>query len=260
MKVDLHNHTPRCNHAQGTPREYLERAISQGIEVYGFADHAPMEFDKSYRMAEEEMEEYERELKEIKEEFKDKIEILIGYEVDFTPLSSFSPKIAYRKVDYLIGSIHFLDQWGFDNPEFLRDWEKRDVDDVYREYFFYMREMVKSGYFQIVGHLDLIKVFGHRPTRNIEYFVKELLKEIKKREMAVELNTSGWRKPVGELYPSDEVLQLMAEMKIPITFSSDAHSPDHVGYKLDEAIAKAKSYGWKEGVFFRNKELVTFPL
>jgi histidinol-phosphatase (PHP family) len=261
MLVDLHNHTSRCKHAVGTPREYLDRAVLLGIDVYGFADHAPLwYFDEEYRMGREELEEYEREIRQLAAEYRHRIEVLVGYEVDFTPRSKFFNPILDRPVDYLIGSVHFLDRWGFDNPKFIHLWRERDVDEVYREYFEVVLEMVKSGHFQIVGHIDLVKVFGYRPSVKCEELVAPVLEEAKRRGVAVELNSAGWRKPVREQYPSEEILGLMREVGVDITFGSDAHSPDQVGYRLEELVQLAKKFGWREGVYFKNKRPVKFPL
>ena len=250
--IDLHNHTPLCNHATGTPEEFIQKAIEKNIKIYGFADHAPMEFDYEYRMSFEDMQNYEEEIKNLKEKYKDKIEILLGYEVDFTPFVD--KKVLAREVDYLIGSVHFLDNWGFDNPEFIKEWNRRDVDDVYKEYFSKIEEMANSKLFNIVGHLDLVKVFGFKPKKNIKDLAKNAIKAIKNANMAIEINTSGLRKPVKETYPSDELLEMILNENIDITFSSDAHAPQQVGYKLKETIQQLKNMGLTHAVYFKNKQ------
>jgi len=251
--VDLHNHTPLCNHAEGVPEEYINQALKKNIKIYGFADHAPMEFDKEYRMSFEDMKNYENEIKSLKEKYKDKINILLGYEVDFTPKKYLDKRVLNADVDYLIGSVHFLDNWGFDNPEFIKEWERRDVDDVYKEYFNYIKEMADSKLFQIVGHIDLVKVFGHKPKKPIKDIAKDAIKAIKKAGMAVEINTAGLRKPVKELYPSDEILEMLVEENIDLTLSSDAHSPFQVGFGYEKALEKLKKFGVNELVYFEKK-------
>ena len=250
--IDLHNHTPLCNHATGTPEEFIQKAIQKGIKIYGFADHAPMEFDYEYRMGFEDMSKYEKEIKNLKEKYKDKIEILTGYEVDFTPFVD--KRVLQREVDYLIGSVHFLDNWGFDNPEFIKEWDKRDVDDVYKEYFNKIEKMANSHLFDIVGHIDLVKVFGHKPKKDIKDIAKNAIKAIKDANMVVEINTAGLRKPVKETYPNDELLEMILNEGIDITLASDAHSPSQVGYHLKETIEKLKKLGVNEAVYFKNRE------
>ena len=154
--IDLHNHTILCNHSTGSLEEFILEAIKKGISIYGFSDHSPMEFDYKYRMGFKDMNLYESWIDSLKDKYKNKIKILKGYEVDFSPIVD--NRVLEREVDYLIGSIHFLDNWGFDNPEFLSVWNKRDIDDVYKEYFNLVEQMAESKFFDIVGHLDLIKI------------------------------------------------------------------------------------------------------
>jgi len=255
MLIDLHNHTPLCNHAKGEPEEYIKKAVEKGIEVYGFADHAPMEFDYEYRMGFEDMQKYEEKIRSLSQKY-DNIKILLGYEVDFTPV--IDKRVLQRDVDYLIGSVHFLDNWGFDNPEFIKEWHSRDVDDVYGEYFSLIEKLAKSRLFNIIGHIDLVKVFGYKPKKPVKDIAKNAIKAIKKAGMAVELNTAGLRKPVKELYPGDEILEMLLEENIDITFSSDAHSPEQVGYMLKETVQKAKNLGFSQAVYFekRSKRVV----
>jgi len=250
--IDLHNHTILCNHADGSMDEYIQEAIKKGITIYGFSDHAPMEFDYKYRMSFEEMDIYEKWIDNFKNRYKDKIKILKGYEVDFTPMVD--KRVLDREVDYFIGSVHFLDNWGFDNPEFISMWESRDIDDVYREYFELVKKMAKSRYFDIVGHLDLIKVFNFRPKDDIKKIAKNAISAIADNKMVVEINTAGIRKKVNEIYPSINLLEMLKEYNVDITFGSDAHSPNQVGFYLKEAIKIAKNIGFKEAVYFENRE------
>ena len=253
MIIDLHNHTPRCNHAEGSLDAFIQSALKKGIEIFGFADHAPMDFDGKYRMGFDEMQEYESEVRDAAERYRGRIEILLGYEVDWLP-GHMDERVLGAKVDYLIGSVHFLSGWGFDNPEFLDRWHEQDVDEVWQKYFGEIAAMAKSGLFDIVGHLDLIKVFGYRPRNDIRTLAESALDTIARSDMVLELNAAGWRKPVAEAYPSLDLLRMAYERKIPITFSSDAHRPDQVGYKMRELHDLARTAGYDEAASFRNRE------
>ena len=253
MRVDLHNHTPLCNHAEGTPKEFVLKAINEGINIFGFSDHNPMDFDKNYRMSFEDMASYEAEILNLKDEFKEQIDIRLGYEVDFLP-NYMDKSVLNANVDYLIGSVHFINEWGFDNPEFIGRWKGADIDYLYEQYFNAIKDMANSGYFQIVGHLDLIKVFGYKPKKDIRLVAKEAIKAIKKANMAVELNARGYTKPINEQYPSKKLLELCKELDIPITFGSDAHKVEDIGYKYNELLSVAKEVGYNSCVSFINKE------
>jgi len=258
-RIDLHNHTTRCNHAEGTVDEYIQRAIELGIDIYGFSEHAPMDFDPHYRLGFHEMQAYVEEIKSAKVRYKDKIKILLGYEVDYLP-NHMDERVLSAKVDYLIGSVHFIDKWSFDNPEFIGGWKKKNIDDIWKAYFEATEAMVNSGKFDIVGHLDLIKVFKYLPKQDVRVLAKEVLLAIKKSNMVLELNAAGLRKPIGEIYPSLSLLEEAYALDIPITFGSDAHSVTQVGYAYEEVIALAKKVGYTKAVTFqdRDKEMVTF--
>lgn len=259
MLVDLHNHTPLCNHAKGTIEEYIEAAIAKKTAYFGISDHAPMDIDPLYRMKFSQMKSYESTVLKAKAAYHDKIHILLGYEVDYIE-GHVDERILKADVDYLIGSVHFLGSWGFDNPEFIDTYKTKDIDTIYREYFSKIEALAKSRHFDIVGHLDLIKVFGFRPKKDIRILAKDAINAIKKADMTIELSAAGYRKPVKEAYPSDDLLSLIAEAKIPITFASDAHHPKQVGFKSDELETKAKSFGFEKCAIFskRQRELIKF--
>ncbi len=253
MIVDLHNHTPLCNHAEGEIDAYIEAAIKNGIQYFGFSDHAPMDFDPSYRMSFEQMQQYETDVLDAKAKYADQIEILLGYEVDYLR-GHMDPRVLNAKVDYLIGSVHFLDEWGFDNPEFIGRYENEDIDLIWQKYFHAIEDMAQSGFFDIVGHLDLIKIFKFMPTQKIEDIAKDALVAIKENDMVLEINVAGYRKPVAEAYPSLSLLKEAYKLDIPITFASDAHKPEQVGLFSTEAYKMAQSVGYTKCALFRNRE------
>ncbi len=253
MIVDLHNHTTMCNHAQGTLDEYILQAIKQGTKVFGFSEHAPMDFDPKYRISFEQMKEYELLILAAKEKYKNKIDIRLGYEVDYLE-GHMDERVLNAKVDYLIGSVHFIDMWGFDNPEFIGKYEEQDLDEIWQKYFDTIEAMAKTEYFDIVGHLDLIKVFKFMPKKNILDIAKNALLAIKKSDMVLEINMAGIRKPVAEAYPSLELLQEAYKLEIPITFASDAHAPEQVSLYAKEIVKIAREVGYSECASFKNRK------
>ncbi len=257
MRVDLHNHTTRCNHATGSMEDYIKRAIELKIDIYGFSDHAPMAFEPEYRMDIKHSSEYENEVLFLKEKYKKDIDIRLAYEVDFMSNKVYmEDKILNSNVDYLIGSVHFLDTWGFDNPEYLKEYENQNIDNIWIKYFDTVEDMAKTNYFDIVGHLDLIKVFKYLPKKDIKSIAYNALKQIKKSDMTIEINSAGLRKPIKEQYPSKSLLELAYELNIDITFSSDAHSIEQIGYKYDEVRDIAKEVGYNKCISYKNKQKI----
>ena len=259
MIVDLHNHTKLCNHADGEIEEYIEKAIESGTKYYGFSEHAPMNFDKQYRLNFKQMSSYENAVLKAKKLYKEKIEILLGYEVDYLK-GYMDERVLNADVDYLIGSVHFIDEWGFDNPEFIGNYKNKDIDEIWQKYFSAIEEMAKSKLFDIVGHLDLIKIFKFMPKKDIKKIAKSALVCIKNADMSIEINAAGFRKPIGEAYPSLELLKEAKKLDIPITFASDAHKPEQVALFSDNVISMAKGAGYSECVFYRKrkKEFIKF--
>ncbi|MFA6195999.1 MAG: histidinol-phosphatase HisJ family protein [Sulfurimonas sp.] len=259
MIADLHNHTPLCNHAEGEMYEYIEKAIANNTKYFGFSDHAPMDFDPKYRMSFEQMQTYENDVLAMKEKYKDKIEILLGYEVDYLK-GHMDERVLHPHADFLIGSVHFIDDWGFDNPEFIGRYEHEDIDVIWQKYFDAVEEMANSKLFDIVGHVDLIKVFKFMPKKEINLIAKNALLAIKKADMVLEVNMAGCRKPIAEAYPSFSLLQEAYNLGIPITFGSDAHTPEQVGLFSKEILKMAKSVGYTQCAIFRNRkrEFVNF--
>lgn len=254
MRVDLHNHTTLCNHATGTMEEYVQRAIELKIDIFGFSEHAPMDFDKKYRLDIKDKEFYENSVNSLKEKYKNQIKILLAYEVDFMQNVKMLDEILEAKVDYLIGSVHFLDGWGFDNPEFIGTYENSDIDKIWEDYFNCIEAMAKSNLFDIVGHLDLIKIFKFMPKKEIKIMAQKAIKAIKKSNMVIEINPAGLRKPINETYPSKLLLEMCYEHEIPITFGCDAHSVEQVGFGYEQAVTLAKNVGYHKCVFFKNRE------
>jgi histidinol-phosphatase (PHP family) len=253
MIVDLHNHTTMCNHAEGSIDEYIAKAIQNGTKIFGFSEHAPMDFDQEYRISFEQMSIYENMILDAKERYKNKIEILLAYEVDYLK-GHIDKRVLNADVDYLIGSVHFIDKWGFDNPEFIGNYKDQDIDQIWKKYFKAIEEMAQSQYFDIVGHIDLIKVFKFLPKTPILEIVKDSLAAIKESNMVLEINMAGIRKPISEPYPSINILKEAYKLDIPITFSSDAHAPNQVGLYKKEIIKLAKEIGYTKCATFKNRQ------
>ena len=259
MRIDLHNHTSLCNHANGSMEEYVLKAIELGIDIYGFSDHAPMSFDEKYRMTFKQKQSYEIEVLKLKEQYKNQIKILLGYEVDYLD-KHISKDVLDSNVDYLIGSVHFIKEWGFDNPEFIGAYKNKNIDLIWEEYFETILLMAKSKLFDIVGHIDLIKVFNFLPKKDIKQIVQPALKQIKDSNMVLELNPAGLRKPIKEQYPSRDIIELAYELDIPITFGSDAHEIEQIGFEYETISSLAKNIGYTKCMTFENRdrELVFF--
>jgi histidinol-phosphatase (PHP family) len=247
MIADYHMHTPLCRHASGEAEEYARRAVELGIEEIGFSDHSPMppDYDPDWRMGIGDYEEYVRRVLACRKAFP-QLTVRLGLEADFHPgTEGFVREILRRhEFDYVIGSVHYLGDWGFDNPEKAQLFEGRDLHATYAQYWDLVTGLARTRMFDIVGHPDVIKKFGHRPSRDYEPLERAALEAVAEAGMALDVNTSGLRRPAKEIYPSLRILRAARAMGIGITFGSDAHDPARVGDAFAEARAHAKAAGY----------------
>ncbi len=257
-KVDYHMHTPLCGHAAGEPKEYVEQALKVGLSEIGFSDHAPLvsHEDARYTMNRSQLPLYHDMIHRVQAHYKN-FTIKLGIEADFIP--GFEEKtrdiLSAYPYDFVIGSVHFIDRWAFDDPEEKVKWKDKDIDRVYRDYYKLLRQSAESGLYDIMGHVDLVKKFGHRATEDLTDEVEKTAKVFKKTGVTVEINTSGLRKPVQEIYPALSVLKIYRRADVPITFSSDSHDPKDVGRDYDKAAALAKEAGYSEYQVFRKRKI-----
>lgn len=264
MVPDYHIHTVFCKHADGHAAEYRETARGLGMPQMCFTDHAPAPdgYDPSVRMQLAEFPAY-RDLIAPLQATAGPPEVLFGIEADYYAgarafLGDWLPRQAF---DLVLGSIHYIGDWCFDHPGYAARWKTVDVAGAWREYFALMAELARSRLYDAVGHLDLPKKFGFRPTdQALREMAQPALDVIAAEGMAVEINTSGLRKPVREIYPSPLLLGLAREREIPICFGSDSHSPQEVGADFDKAVQLALDAGYTQCVRFRKREKQLVPL
>ena len=185
------------------------------------------------------------------------IKIRAGIELDNDPETSAAGRAWVEKnwdrLDFVLGSVHYLDDPAqmFDSvPDGAGQFVGRDIDEIYEDYFRRIREVAATGLVDCLSHLDLIKIHGHRPCRDVRAVVNETLNFIRQRNLAIELSTAGWRKPVDELYPSDEIIRLALEKGMRFTTASDAHSYVQLGENYDRLAKKMEQLGIREVCVF----------
>lgn len=226
MKVNLHTHTTRCRHASGTEREYIENAIAGGLRRLGFSDHAPYVFKdgyySNYRMMPEQQEDYVTTLQALREEYKDKIDIRIGYEAEYYPefFEDFLKLITRYEVNYLILGQHFIE-----NEMTRRYSGATTTDEAYLEaYVNQTCEAMRTGLFTYFAHPDLLNYTGDPKIYDKQY--EKLIACAIDCSMPLEINLLGVRE--NRPYPREAFFRLCGEMGAEICIGCDAHSPDVV--------------------------------
>jgi histidinol-phosphatase (PHP family) len=255
---DYHMH-PQGHRVQPYTQELLQpwadSARQHGLTDIAFTDHdryhAGVDFD---------------EIDQLREKNPD-LKIRAGIELDNDPVNSAAGRKwvekHWDKLDFVLGSVHFLerDDQMFDSvPYGAAQFAGRDIDALYIDYFRRVREMAATGLVDCLAHIDLIKIHGHRSKARIEDLVEETLELIHSRNLAIELSTAGWRKPVNELYPSDSIIKLAVEKGISFTTASDAHSHVQLGENFDRLAEKMSILGLREVCVYEKHQGVRHTL
>lgn len=257
MLADLHCHTRRCGHADGDVADYVAGALGAGLEVVGIADHLPFvdRVDPTLTMGAEELPGYVREVHEAAAGAPGDIEVLLGIEADFVPGTEgdVARLLDQQPFDYVLGSVHVLGDWLFDHPDHRDRYREVHPDEFWEEYLTTVRMAVETGLFDVLAHADLAKKFDVRPTRAPLDLYEGVAEAMARSGVAVEVNTSGLYKPVGEIYPERSLLERCRAHGVSMTLGSDAHSPAHVGRAFAEGVALVRSVGYREAVLFRER-------
>lgn len=239
MCVDMHTHP--LAHGTGSYkeeflREFLHKAKEEGIKHLGFTDHNYYLDSIDFTMVDK------------LNSLNSGVHVYMGLEVDYFPEKEHEIRETIIKLplDYVIGSVHSIGDWDFDILEQKSRYAEWDIDMLYQTYFDLIAKAASSKIFQIIGHMDLIKIFNYRPTENILTWVEPVLRIIKECDLTVEINTAGLHKPVGEIYPEEKIIARCFELNIPITISSDAHEAAHVGRSNAEVKKLLKKIGYRE--------------
>ncbi|WP_018249163.1 histidinol-phosphatase HisJ family protein [Orenia marismortui] len=247
MLVDYHTHP--LGHmdrkiSKENIREFLEVAVKKDVSEVGFTDHNRYYEEFDFDLIAEVAKEYPQ------------IKVRRGIEMDYTPgkEDEIAEFLGQFDLDYVIGSIHFLGDWMFDHPDYTAEYDNWKIVELYKEYFDYVRGAAQSGLFQILGHLDLIKVFGYRPKKDIVEIVTPTLEVIAAEDIVIEINTNGMNKPAQEFYPSREILEKAYELGIKVTMSSDAHKAERIGENLSAVKDILLDIGYTEIATFENKK------
>jgi histidinol-phosphatase (PHP family) len=245
---DYHTH-PQGHRVQPYTKALLQpwvdSARKMALSEIAFTDHdryhAGISFDAIDRLREENPD----------------LRIRAGIELDNDPICSAAGRNwieqHWNELDFVLGSVHFLDRADqmFDSvPAGAEQFDDRDIDAMYADYFRRVREIAATGLVDCLAHLDLIKIHGHRPNAEIDAIVSETLDFIRSRDLAIELSTAGWRKPVNELYPGDRIIELAMKKGVPFTTASDAHSYVQLAENFARLAEKMCGFGIREVCVF----------
>jgi histidinol-phosphatase (PHP family) len=238
MNYNYHTHTYRCSHASGTPEEYIVRAIDNGVKYMGFSDHAPFTFpdgyEAKYRVPTSEARDYIKEISELREKYKEYIDIKIGFEMEYYPhyFDTMLKNVIDFGAEYLIHGQHFLYE---EHPNGQSVTQKTDKVEDLCAFVECVLGGMKTGVFTYVAHPDFITFVGDPDAYDRE--MRKICIASKENNIPLEINFLGIRD--HRVYPNERFLKLAAEAGSPMVFGFDAHG---VGSAYDgESLEKAKA-------------------
>jgi histidinol-phosphatase (PHP family) len=265
LRPDLPDTPPERYFTEENLRRYLDAARARGVAELGFAEHV-YRFREALDVwrhpfwvecAHDSLDDYVQFVGAAKG-------VKLGLEVDWLPgrEEQLAALIDAHPWDYVIGSVHFIAKGAVDHDGYDA-WESADADEVWSAYFRALGDAAASGLFDVLAHPDLVKVWGARrpaPRRPLRHYYELAMPAIESADVAIEVSTAGLRKPVGEIYPARELLEMCVAAGKPIALSSDAHEPDTIGHGYEAAVALLLEVGTDRICVFERRERREEPI
>ena len=235
MIANYHAHTPRCNHATGTEREYVETAIRQGLKVFGFSDHSPQYFPGDYythmRMRPYQLLDYCAEVRKLQAQYRGQIEIPLGLEVEYYPAiwGELLPRLQDAGIEYMILGQHWLgneiNEHGSAGPT--------SDENLLRRYCRQVCDAMETGKITYIAHPDLIHYVGDHSI--YRHHIRDLCRAAREMDIPLEINLLGMA--YGKHYPNALFWEVAAEESCKAILGLDAHAPAHILNKEAETHA-----------------------
>jgi histidinol-phosphatase (PHP family) len=261
--TNYHTHSSFCD-GKAEPEEYVIEAIKNNVVSLGFSSHCPVPADNDWSMPKDRLNEYYDTINALKKKYNNKLEIYTGLELDFVQNVDIIKDIDISRLDYTIGSVHFLSRKALkfnrsvdDETESIEECINRDfsgnVKTAVETYYLTVQESIRHTGINIIGHLDIIKKNNY----NNKFFnekdswyvglINDTLDLAFRYDKIIEVNNGGiTRKKINSLYPSEWILERCFEMAIPVTMSSDAHSPEQIVAGFGDMAGILSRIGFKE--------------
>ncbi len=262
--IDYHIHLERGSYQMAWLQEFIDQGHARGIDEFGIVEHLYL-FKESSEIIWQNEHVRETQNKNLADYFsfinqaKRRHPLKLGLEVDYltTKEEQIREVVKDLPVDFLIGSVHYLGEWAFDLDS---DWQGRNIETVYEQYYSTLLKVAQSGIFDILGHCGNIAYYGY-VAQNYPQLAQAFWHNLAKTDIVVEINTGGLYRPAGVVFPELHWLPLLYELGIQVTLSSDAHDPQHTGWQIiDQAVPALKAAGYRKIATFENRERIMIPI
>jgi len=257
MIADYHLHTSFSGDSEMPPEAMVEQAIALGMKTICFTDHCDTDSEDPEFILDTDA--YMQKMTEIREQYRDRIEVCIGVELGMQPhlAKRHQEYVKEYPFDFVIASQHLV--YGKD-PYFPEVFQGREDREVYRRYFEELYENVKAfSEYQVLGHIDYVVRYGTHKVRQYGYneyadIIDEILRTVVQSGRGIEINTSGLKHGLGFPNPHLDIIRRYREFGGEIiTIGSDAHAPEYIGYDFPRVIEMLKEIGVHFIAEFRQK-------
>lgn len=266
LKFDYHMHFEYGDYDERWTQGFFDAAARRGLDEIGISEHSHTfpEFEQLYyddlRLDDSPVGRFQRgwlkknKFKHSLDDYfafmstlRSKHKVKIGIEVcNFRDQSAVEKILGRRQFDYVIGSVHFLDGWGFDASALIDEWSRHELRELYDRYAREVERLAASGLYDILGHPFNLRLFNVLPNFDETEYLERAARALKAADMAVDVNTgTKYRYPIGEISPYPKFMKIAAELGLPIIISSDAHQPEDCGRYVDEAIEYVRGFGYQ---------------
>jgi histidinol-phosphatase (PHP family) len=242
--------------------EYIEHAIGLGLAEIGFAEHMPVMPEPHLCMTWDDLPLYVDRVKRLQDDYSGRITIRLGGEMDMdlSRIDDIGDIVTRYPFDYIIGSVHYLDGWPFDQEQYVDRFDGADIEELYGQFFETLIATARTGLYDIAGHIDNFKRMGYHLPDTRHDMIEDVAHVFARMNIAVEFNTSGYDHPAAEAYPSPAILAVLNRHGIPMTVGSDAHQPEHVGRHFDRAAGVLGRVGYDRVAYFQGRQRVLKPI
>ncbi|MBP7254818.1 MAG: histidinol-phosphatase [Negativicutes bacterium] len=276
MKIDYHMHFEYGSYDLEWVQGFFESAKKNGVSEIGISEHSHgfIEFKDlyyeelilddsvvgSYQAKWLEKNKFKYSLKDyfkFMQMLKEKgYPVKIGIEIcNFKNQEKVKAIIKDYEFDYIIGSVHFLNGWGYDFADIKQVWNDFSLQDIYKWYAEEITNLAQSGLYDVLGHPFNIRLFKNIPEFDVKPILEQVATVLKEANMVIDINTGTlYRYPIEEISPYPDFLQVAKKYDLPIITSSDAHKPEDCGRYIDEAIDYAKTFGYDSSIIFTNRQ------
>lgn len=226
MDYNYHTHTARCGHASGEDEDYVRCAIEAGIKHLGFSDHAPFifpdGFESNWRVPLSKADDYVKSISKLRENYSDKVEINIGFEMEYYEEYFEKMLNIARKhgAEYLILGQHFI--YG-EHSRGIGSVGPTDSEEHLSRYVDEVIAAMKTGVFSYVAHPDLVCFTGDDEV--YKRHISRLCYASKELNVPLEINMLGIR--YKKHYPAEKFWQIVGEVGAPVTIGFDSHAPEN---------------------------------